>query len=337
MKRIIILFPQGIKQGQPSFERINSFLSFYQNNNIQTYSYPSPKTFKENLSLIKFMYRNSIKNIFISMPPFRNWYLFLLPSINIILDFRDGWSIAIRSGYGGLEKKKRIKALVCTFIEKKIIKKSNITITCTLGLKKYLNQISKNEILMITNGYSLCDYNIVKELLNNSLYNKSHNSKQEKKVAVCVGKFSEYGKGKVKTILQRISNQNKNQTTTLKLIGSNKKNNEWIENWLKENNIINIEISIFPWMDRIDMYKEIIAATYGVTVIRDADYEYGTKVFDYILCNTPIFNYFSIENSFTQYFKEYLTPHTGIKKNKYHFLRENLIDEKKELLTKCLL
>lgn len=333
MKNILFLCPINTKPGQPSFQRIRSFEKFYQNNSVKIFLYPSPITIKDKIKLIVFIYRESINNVFLSMPPFRNWFLFIMPKIQIILDIRDGWSIAIKNGYGGLTKSNMFKAYIASIVEKLAIKRSVLTITCTQGLKDYLSNLSKREILMITNGYSKEDYEIVQKLIDN---NKIVLDKDDEPMdyAVCVGKFSEYGKDKVKIILEKI---NKNdRKTVIKLIGSNKEKNEWIESWLKNNNIKNISIQFLQWLEREDMYKEILNSTYGITVIRDANYDYGTKVFDYILCKVSIFNYFSEENLFTEYFNNYLLSEIDTKKFYKSFLREDLIEEKKYILLNCL-
>lgn len=334
MKNMLFLNPINTKPGQPSYERIRSFKDFYQSNNVKIFSYPSPVTIRDKFKLIFFIYRNSIKNVFLSMPPFRNWYLFIIPKIQIILDIRDGWSIGINGGYGGLAKPNKLKSYIASIIETFAIKRSVLTITCTQGLKNYFVKLSNREILLITNGYSKDDYVIVEKLINSNIL-ALHNNVEAIDYAVCVGKFSEYGRDKVKLILEKI---NKNgRKTIIKLIGSNKKENEWIVKWLTINNYKNISIQILPWLKKEEMYKEILSSTYGITVIRDPTYEYGTKVFQYILCGKPILNYFCNDNLFTSFFKEYFLGKrlTNLILNK-SYLRENLILSNKPLLLNCL-
>ena len=107
MKSIIILYPIGVKKGAPAYQRISSFVNFYKKNNIKVIFKYTPNSFYSRIKLIKFMYKNKVFNIFISMPPFRNWIFFLIPYINLILDIRDGWSIAMKTGYGNTVKPKK--------------------------------------------------------------------------------------------------------------------------------------------------------------------------------------------------------------------------------------
>lgn len=328
-KAILILYPKNFKNGQPAVQRINSFKGFYEKNNCIVYTKEVPETVKEKIELINLIYQKKVKNIFISMPPFKNWFVFFLPFVNIILDIRDGWSIAMKSGYGGIVKPNKPKAVIAALVEKFAINRAILTITCTNGLKNYLERLASKQVFLIMNGYSQYDFEIVQRL-----------KKQVKKnntlsvhTAVCAGQFSEYGQEKIKMILSKINKHNKK--TLIKLIGSSRENNEWILKWVKENNLFNIELEILPRMDREEMYKNILEADYGVAVIRDPDYDFGTKVFDYILCDIPIFDYFDEPNKFTDYFKPFLTSFSEKTFTK-SFLRESIINEKKDDLLGCM-
>jgi len=330
MKKILILKPKS-QEGQPSFERTQAFVDFYKNCGVAVSVLQTPGNIYETFKIIAFIYRIGIKNLFITMPPFRNWILFLLPHINIVLDIRDGWSIAMKSGYGGTAKPSKIKYFIARYVEKIAIKRSCLTITCTLGLQDYLNGLSNEDMLLITNGYGKKNYEIIKNLKNESFPIRDDNID----TAVCAGQFSEYGEDKVKNILHKISSNDLNKKTIIKLIGTNKQRNSWINGWLEENNIKNIEIVILPRMNHTEMYKVILNATYGIAVIRDPDYDFGTKVFDYILCGIPIFDYFDEPNKFTDYFKSFLTSFIKGPLAK-SFLRESLINEKRNKLLGCM-
>jgi hypothetical protein len=325
-KQLLVLMPQNIRKGQPSFERIHSFIDFYERQNVSVHVYNSPVNLKEKFRLILFIYRHSVKNIFISMPPFRNWYLFLIPKINIILDIRDGWSIAIKSGYGGLVRPNRIKYKLCKVIERMAMNKNSLTITCTPGLKTYLQSMSKKEIILLTNGISQKDIDIIKKL-------KKNGKSTDTDIAICTGGFSEYGIDKVKIILHKINKTN--VKTLIKLIGVNPDKNLWIDKWLHENEINNISVVVLPWMSRSEMYQEIVNSDYGISVIRDPNYEFGTKIFDYIHCGIPVFNYFDNDNAFTVFFEKFLT---NSKKMSFEqkFIREEILNEQKEILMESL-
>ena len=325
MKKILILKPKNIKAGQPSYERIHAFENFYKINNIEILTMELPSNIKEKIYLIKYILKNNIKNIFISMPPFRNWFLFLLPGRNIILDIRDGWSIAMKSGYGGTCNPSFIKSFIAKIIEIFAMYRSAIAITCTNGLQKYLTEITNKNILLITNGYNQKSLQIVNKL--KSTYFK----RDLDDIAICVGKFSEYGTEKVKIIINKISEKNKN--TTIKLVGSDIKSNSWIQEWIIKQHITNIKIELLPRMNKTDMYKEILQATYGLAVIRDPSYDFGTKVFDYILCEIPIFDYFDSDNNFKIFFINQLNS-AKIYDFNTSFLREELLNKEKSHLIK---
>lgn len=324
-KNILILYPKNFKEGQPAKQRIDSFKQFYENNNCTVYIKQTPITIKEKVRLVQFLYEKEIRNIFISMPSFRNWFIFFIPFVSVILDIRDGWSIAMKSGYGGTSKPSNQKAYIASLFERFGIARATITVTCTNGLQSYLENLVSKKVLLITNGYSKNDFEIVQKLKHEI------NGEQEKSfdTAVCAGQFAEYGKDKIKILLKKINKNSKR--TVIKLIGSNIEKNKWVVDWIEAEGLANIELQILPRMNRIEMYKEILKADYGIAVIRDPFYDFGTKVFDYILCSKPIFDYFGEGNNFTVFFENQLT---SSKKQDFNieFLREKLIEREKKLL-----
>jgi hypothetical protein len=46
----------------------------------------------------------------------------------------------------------------------------------------------------------------------------------------------------------------------------------------------------------------MLNADFGLTIIRDPSYEFGTKIYDYIALGLPVVNYFDTANNFTRYF-----------------------------------
>ena len=92
----------------------------------------------------------------------------------------------------------------------------------------------------------------------------------------------------------------------IKLIGSSAEYNSWIFRWLIDNNYSFVTVEILPRMNKSDMYKEILNSDMCLTIIRDPSYDFGTKIFDYILCGKYIYNYFSGDNNFTNEFSVYM-------------------------------
>lgn len=328
-KKILILSPNFSVKGQPVAERSMAYVDFFQSNNIETEILQTPKNMFELFKIITYIYKNNFNNILITMPPFRNWVLLLLPKVNAILDIRDGWSIAMQSGYGGISKPNKLKASIAKIIEYIGINQAKLTITCTPGLQKYLQIISNQEILLIPNGYTQED----KEIVHNIPVIKNYQSVHNEVKFICAGKFSEYGIDKVKIILKKIYEKYPNDII-FTVVGANIQDNQWIFEYIETQNFTNIKLRLLDRVDRIELYGLIIESDVAVTVIRDAEYDFGTKIFDYILCNKPIFNYFDHDNAFTQYFSGFFEGDTII--NNTSFLRNELLNNEKKNLLKVL-
>ena len=188
--------------------------------------------------------------------------------------------------------------------------------------------MSSKDILLITNGYNENDSKIVESYSHSVKFP----NKRNEKVAVCVGKFSEYGVDKVKTILFRLNREK----VLVKLIGSNFEQNKWIFSFLKKHQLKNISLEILPRLDRKFMYIEILKSDYGLSILRDPNYDFGTKIYDYILCQKPILNYFDKDNNFTIFFKKFLDSYEYSSSSNKSFLREKLILEHRVSLIKAL-
>ncbi len=280
--RFIHYFNKKLEIGKPIHSRIEAFKKYF-----------LKRGFIDNFELNK-----NINYIFYSMPPFSNFNIFFNSKRNIILDIRDGWSISQASGYGNTTKKKFIKSFITKQLEKFIINRSYLTIACTPGLVKYLENISNKKIIFIPNGISEERINLIKEL-------KEELNSDKKKSGlsfVCAGKFSEYGKDKVKTVLQTISNRYSNESLKVLLIGSDIQENLWTIDYFREITNGKGLIEILPRMEEKQLLKFMINANYGLSIVRNPDYELGTKVYDYIALGLPIVNYFNEPNNFTKYF-----------------------------------
>ena len=298
MEKILFLIPRGIKVGQPSFERITTFKEYYKESGYCINEVYVPNTISEKLRLFVYIFKYRYKYVFISMPPFSNWWLFLLPFIKIILDVRDGWSIAMKTGYGGMARPNKLKAFIGQLIERQALKLAYRRITCTPGLVGYLQQLSNVNLTYIPNGISRVDYDVVSKIKKKIVH--KNDIKENEFILCCAGQFSEYGKEKVINILDKLyeeANRTK-YSIVIQLIGSSMDRNDWIKCYLLNKNYNNITIQILPRMEKMEMYEVILKADMCLTVVRDPDYEFGTKVFDYILCGKYIFNYFDNENNF---------------------------------------
>lgn len=292
-KKIILICPNR-KSGSPANERFLSYVKFFESENfiVEIVDYPVGimdeifALFKIILSFPHF--------VFISQPPFRFWMLFFIPFIRIILDIRDGWSIGIKSGYGGTVKPNFKKYMLVSLIESMMIKKSMLTITCTFGLKNYLEEKYNKEVVFIPNGISSKNMQLIQNIHSNTQDNN------DSLTFSCAGQFSEYGRDKAKKIIDVIAERYKKYNCIIQIIGANKEENAWIENY-----ILNYENMEYKYVDRVDqvaLYKLLKASDYALAIIRDPSYDYGTKIFEYVACELKVINYFSESNHFTNYF-----------------------------------
>lgn len=287
--------------GKPISFRVSAFKLFF-------HDYLEIKVFEKTSSMVIPISLSSINNnnnfLFVTMPPFRNFWLFLIPGVKIILDIRDGWSIAQASGYGGVVNKQPVKSYISRIIERFAIRRSYLTITCTPGLQVYLSELSGNEVLLIPNGISDEDISLI-DSMRKPKFDKPSNSDSEL-IFCCAGQFSEYGKDKVRHLLQVISKRYSNRKLVIKLIGSNESHNNWVDCYFHEITQGYGSVEILPRVNKKELFAIMAESDYGLVVIRDPKYDLGTKVYDYIGVGLPIVNYFDKPNNFTTYFNNFL-------------------------------
>ena len=270
--------------GAPVFERTHAFRRYFTRKGYRCEINEWPSSSFEFFCMITRIYKNKYRFIFITMPPFRGWWLFFLPGIRIIIDFRDGWSIAMRSGYGGTSRPKVFAAVLARAIEQFAVWRSTLLIVCTPGLQRYhTTKVSRNKIAFIPNGYSQSDADFI---INSSPVRPLDNQNTRQRIFVCAGKFTEYGKKNVQDILDIIEKRYANYFCKIYIYSRSPKIE--IENLRDLNIAKNLSIEVMGFIDRMDLLLKIKGADYGIVIIRDANYEFGTKIFDYILCGTPI-------------------------------------------------
>lgn len=282
---------------QPSTARVAAYKNFFHSSGIAECHWAQERessTFKIWLSCVLGEY----DAVLLSMPPFRGWALFFLPFTRVILDIRDGWSIAMSSGYGGNLSPKRHKARIARFIEKYAIRRAFLAITCTKGLQNYLQELSADEVLFIPNGLGDKELEIISRIKNEI----KKTTPSDVLTFCCSGQFSEYGKDKAEKLLKTISERYGAAKLKVKLIGSNFSQNSWAIDYFSSLTAGNGVIEILPKMDKSEMYAAMAKCDYGLSIIRDPDYEYGTKIYEYIALGLPVVNYFDARNNFTDYF-----------------------------------
>ena len=278
---------------------MTAFLDFFKQNEIDCDTYTIPNHFWGIIALVVFIYKNRYRNILITMPPFRKWFLVLLPKVNVIFDIRDGWSIAIRTGYGGSAASRPYRAGIALWVEKSALRFSRAFIVCTEGLETYyrdhIGDGDKNKIALIPNGYSTgSPASRIKQL-------RVEDQKLIK--AICVGKFAEYGSKNVEMLLDYLANKYDKNDIQVTLVGADHEQNSWTHDYIAQKKYEpRIQIKFLDRVSTEKLLHMIRESDMGIALVRDPAYEYGTKAFDYISQGIPIVNYFEEPNLYTGYF-----------------------------------
>ncbi len=229
--------------------------------------------------------RNSI--IYFSCDPF--WYLFLgiifkiFYNIPYIIDFRD---IFYRHKYFNLQGYNNVlKKYLIKITERFLIKYSNYIIDVTeenSELHKIIyRKFNSNKFLYVLNGYNS---NIIKSINLNDNINLSDELKQRKLKLAIAGKFFYYNQRSIEILKELdISEVNLSSIIDILIIGEEI---EILREKLK--NLKYIRLNLLPPMAQnkvIDLIKESDIFLLNF----DRKTGLGTKVFDYIALNKPIF------------------------------------------------
>lgn len=299
MRKVLFIRPD-VPVGSPAYERTSAYMEFFLKNNVRVDFIKAPVSLVDFLRVLFYIYKNKHLNLLITMPPFfLNWVFSFLPFLDVVFDIRDGWSHSIANGYGGTVSPRFLKSKFAKVIEWLGIKKAKGVITCTHGLEKYFNGLSGKKCILIMNGCSERDACLVRRITP-----KKDLMKEDPDVInfICVGKFAEYGQDKAMNVIKKISLNNKNKKCNIDFYGVDFNLNIWIERYVQEMEFSNVCLRFFKRISREDVFVKIMESDVGVVVVRDPEIDYGTKVFDYILCKKPIFNYFDKSNDFLSFF-----------------------------------
>ncbi|KQZ12882.1 hypothetical protein ASD44_01465 [Mesorhizobium sp. Root554] len=330
MRKSILIVAPPSSAGQPVTERVDSFAEFFLCHEIACEFYPTPQTPRELLQLVQHIYREKWRNVFVTMPPFRNWSLCMLPGVHVILDIRDGWSIGMRSGYGGTTKPQKIKSRIARIVEQVAIRLSTLTITCTPGLLTYHETtMTKGKLVLIENGFPGRELARVAELRSRK---EAMPPSPGPLVFICAGKFSEYGIERCKQVIDKISQEFSDNNCVLKIFSVDPKRNDWIREYISERNIKNINFESYRSIERLDLLEEIVKSDYGISIVRDQNYEFGTKVFDYLVCGLKILDYIEKDGgSYAKYFNRFFSENLRVE-DIQHFSREMFIAKKSKVI-----
>lgn len=247
---------------------------------------------------------NKYDKVYVSCSPFRHlifiWLGCRLKKNKMIIDFRDPWSINIKTGYGKYDNRVNpFKLHIAQYIEKVLYKHCEYFLVCTPAVKSIYSQLFKDDskIKLMMNGHDLDCSCLVAE--------KTGDSNKDLRL-VCLGKFSEYGQDKAAAILNELSRyirRNKDINLIIEFIGTEiEPNSKLVRQFgLEEKTIFH------PRMSYENAIKIAAGADIGICVIRDETIDFGTKIFDYIGLGLPVLDCFSEESQFRNYFFAYMT------------------------------
>lgn len=254
------------------------------------------------INIIKYIVFGNYDRIYFSGPPFSKYIVAIMfaimcsvNKINIIVDFRDPWSIHVKNKYGKSKKNYYIKYYISSLIEKYIYSKCMYFVVCTDGMYNIYAQMFKDasKIRIVYNGHDLSIMDIQK------MYCKNFPSNNIKKI-ICCGKFASYSLEGAKRFFGKLKEIN--QSFEVVFVGTDILTIEL----LKKFSCNNIKFLVINRCSYKECFEKIIQSDIGILLLRDEDFEYGTKVFDYIAAGKPIFNLFDHQKNFYQRFKKFI-------------------------------
>lgn len=287
-------------QNAPGNLRLTAFKKIYKERGHEIVGIDPPGSL---FNFARQIYQKPKRGLWISMPPFCNWIILLLPLVNKTLDIRDGWSIAMKSGYGGTAPSSPLKAKLAQCMEILAFLLANRVIVCTPGLQKYyqsfIPHFLSKKLVLIPNGFEQAHRSSRKPL-------PSTDTLQ----CICAGKFSEYGRNHVEKALLKLHERYPNREVALTLVGADAQSNNWIQDFINHHKM-NINLVALSRKSSEELDRLLEKMDLGLAIVRNPEYELGTKAFLYISHGIPIFNYFDSSNPFTDFFSGYLDTDDG--------------------------
>jgi hypothetical protein len=247
------------------------------------------------------------QKVVVSLGPFWliPWILIsrILVPYSLIVDLRDVWSGHLESLNSDGSFSGRLRVSLSRFLEKNLYRLSCEFWVCTPGMMKFYSDLfGQNEkIKLALNGHS------VDPLFADSLRKEKKRSGPLEINLCCIGKFAEYDVSKAERLIRLLQSFKQNHShisVELHLIGSSTPENSLfiqqrgLQDWVK----------LLPRMDYGSALRFAASCDYGVCIIRNEAYDFGTKVFDYIGIGLPVVDCFDKDSSFREFFEHYIFP-----------------------------
>lgn len=252
------------------------------------------------VNILKSLIMDRYDVVYFSGPPFTYYLVSLLfgkifNTGMLIVDFRDPWSFHIQGGYGKREKNNNLKLKLAIGIEKLIYKSCDKFVVCTTGMyRKYTELFKENKKLVVVyNGHEIEDSYLLCR----------HFAEKNKSIIriICCGSFAYTGPTMANRLLNKLKINNRKEIE-LVFIGTDDETKTFFGNIKLDN----VKIKFYERMNYQEVLQEISKSDVGILALRDEEFEYGTKVFDYIGLGLPIYNLFDRKNNFYKTFKKYI-------------------------------
>lgn len=272
--------------------------------------------------------------IYMSCGPF--WYLLVVAGISYILhhrlivDFRDPWSLNIKTGYGSGKCHNLFQLWVAERIECMIYFVCYQFIVCTPGMKTEYRKVfgDDSKISVVLNGHEVSCDNLLEVRKNNKRLSTGIYQ------VICIGKFADYtanAKLIVENLIYKLEQLKK--TYVINFVGTDEKTEHMFLNHKK--------IKMSPRMPYSKLLPIISEADLGLCVIRNENYDFGTKIFDYIALGIPIYDCFGPSSIFRDYFAPYIVSDLEHAKRytpdyKGNYSREKQLYKLVEIIKKAL-